>query len=171
MGSIAKQVGISVFQYVIQLVITLGMLKVGLKLVNDEEPQWSDYALPMGSYVAYFAASVVFGLIFGVGILLLIFPGIMWFIQFHYFGYALVERGLGPMESLRISSRITKGTKWKLFLFGLINLVINVAGALCLIVGMIPASLVTFIASMHVYKQLCQSADGVGPSSRLVSDA
>jgi len=53
------------------------------------------------------------------------------------FPYAIVDRGVGPIESLRISARATSGKWLSLFLIFLIVGLINFAGSLALLVGLI----------------------------------
>ncbi len=58
------------------------------------------------------------------------------------------------MEAFRESARMTDGQKGQLFLFGLVIALFNLAGALCLLVGLlftIPASM---MAMAYVYRKL-----------------
>ncbi len=51
--------------------------------------------------------------------MLLVIPGIILSLQFGFYGLVIVDKKVGVMEALRLSSRITAGAKWKLLLMGL----------------------------------------------------
>lgn len=155
---------------IIQAVVNMGMMKVAVKIVDGEEPDWSDYGISGGLLLNFIGASILFGLICGVGFVLLFVPLIIWYIQFHFYNFAIIDQRLGGITALKTSSKITKGARWKLFLFGLLCTVINLAGILCFLVGAIPAGMVTFLAAAHVYRQLLQKKVEE-PGSGLVTPA
>ncbi|HEX9947275.1 MAG TPA: hypothetical protein VGA98_07025 [Allosphingosinicella sp.] len=51
----------------------------------------------------------------GLGLGLLIVPGVMLYIMWAVAAPALVEEGLGPIEALGRSRRLTKGARWSIF--------------------------------------------------------
>ncbi len=68
--------------------------------------------------VSFFYYAIMFG-----GMMLLIIPGVIWSIKYGFNLYLVMERGLLPRESLRVSAEITKGHKGKLFaLFVILSL-------------------------------------------------
>lgn len=54
-----------------------------------------------------------------VGLLFLIVPGIYLGLKYQFFGYLIVDRGMGPFEALKESGRLTEGAKTDLFVFWL----------------------------------------------------
>ena len=102
----------------------------------------------------YILSLIIYGLIVLAGLILLIIPGIIWAIKFQFFGYFIVDKGLGPIESLKQSAKITKDTKWTLFLFGLLSGLINLLGALLLLVGLFATVPTTMMAKAFVYRKL-----------------
>lgn len=145
--------------WVVQLYVILGLLRVAVKVVDGQQPSWNDFASTPGTILNYIGASLLFGLAVGIGTVLLIVPGIIVYIIFHFFNFLIAEKNLGGITALGRSAELTKGARWKLFLFGLLCTVINIAGVLCLVVGVIPAGLVTFVAIAHVYRQLLKSSE------------
>ena len=87
-------------------------------------------------------------------LLLLIFPGIIWAVKFSLSRYFVVEKGLGPIEALKASSRTTKGVKWELFGFGIVCTGINLLGLICLVVGVFATWPMIMVAHALVYRQL-----------------
>jgi hypothetical protein len=67
----------------------------------------------------------------GFGLLLLIVPGIIWFVMWSVTVPACVVERLGPIESMRRSTALTKGHRWKIFGISVLLVVFN---AICLVV-------------------------------------
>lgn len=133
--------------------LTFNALGVSLKLIDDKEAVYADFWRPQSRFWFYVLATLLYGLIIGVGTLLLIIPGIIFGLMFMFYGYVMVEKGLGPIEALKESKRLTAGVKWDLFLFSLLAIGLNLLGVLALIVGVLATMTVTFIAMAHLYRQ------------------
>ena len=58
------------------------------------------------------------------------------------------------MDSLKKSSAMTSGIKMNLFLFAFLLVVINIAGALALIIGLFVTIPTTIMATVYVYRKL-----------------
>ena len=56
--------------------------------------------------------------------------------MFMYVGFVVIDKGLGPIEALKDSKAITYGYKWDLFLLSVVLLLLNMAGFVCLIIGL-----------------------------------
>ena len=65
------------------------------------------------------------------------------------------------MDSLKKSSVLTSGIKMNLFLFALLLVVINIAGALALIIGLFATIPTTIMATVFVYRKLLSQAPGI----------
>jgi len=85
---------------------------------------------------------------------LLIIPGIIWAIKFYFFSYLIVDKGLGPIEALKRSSAITDGSKWDLFLLGLLLFGINLIGAIPFFLGWFVTIPISMVATAFVYRKL-----------------
>ena len=105
-------------------------------------------------FLKFAAASLIAGLAILVGFILLIVPGIIASILFMFVGYLVIEKGLGPIDALKESARITEGNRMQLFLFGLALIGINLIGVLALLVGLLVSIPVSFLATVHVYRTL-----------------
>lgn len=105
-------------------------------------------------FLRFAAASLIAGLAIVLGFILLIVPGIILSILFMFVGYLVIERGLGPIEALKESARMTEGSRLQLFLFGLALIGINLVGVLALLVGLLVSIPVSFLATVHVYRAL-----------------
>ncbi|MBZ1356239.1 MAG: hypothetical protein KY054_00500, partial [Candidatus Nealsonbacteria bacterium] len=103
--------------FVLTIIISIGLLKIALKFSDNEKGRFSDLFSQYRLFFNYLFALILYCLIIFGGMLLLIVPGIIWGIKFWFFGYFVVDKGLGPIEALKKSSAITKGHKWNLFVF------------------------------------------------------
>ncbi len=109
----------------------------------------------------YLGASLLGGVAAIIGLIFLIVPGIILGLMFAFATYIVIDRGLGPVEALQESRRITNGHKWQLFLFLICSALINVLGALCLLVGLLVTVPVTTLAFVHAYRTLSGMAQDV----------
>ncbi|MCD4781559.1 MAG: hypothetical protein K8S27_13580 [Candidatus Omnitrophica bacterium] len=159
---------------VVSPIIQLGATKIYLSLVDDKKPEFIDLFSCPYLWFKFVVASMLNLLIIGgapallclsgvffslpilivIGIILLIFPGIMFSIKFGFFSFVLVDKNMGIIESLKKSSQITQGVKWQLLGLYTVSFFIVIAGVLCLIVGLLIAIPLTMIAYVWVYRQL-----------------
>lgn len=102
----------------------------------------------------FLVAHILTGLVVALGLIVFIVPGIILMMGLLFVPYLVVERGLGPIEAMQESWRITKGNKWRLFLLFLALLGINLLGLLALIVGVLVAVPITMLAVVHAYRTL-----------------
>ena len=99
-------------------------------------------------------------IIAGVGLLLCIIPGIILSVRFQFFGWAIVDRELGPFEAMQESWELTRGSFWNLVLLWLVLAGINILGALALGVGLLITSPMSMVAVGFVYRRLEETAAG-----------
>ncbi len=143
-----------IFSWILQLIVSMGLIKISLRFVSGEKGELRDL---LGNYALlwkYLAGSVLYGLISMAGFLLLIVPGIIWSIQYQFVGYLILDQGLGPIKALKKSSEMTKGSKWNLFVFSLLMMLVVMLGFLCLIAGIFAAIPTVMIAGAFVYRKL-----------------
>jgi ribosomal protein L40E len=145
---------ISLAGWVISIVVQMGLIRIALRFCDNEEGEFADLFSCFPLFFKYLLGSILYGLIVLGGTILLIIPGIIWFVKFQFFGYFIVYEGLKPIEALRKSSAITTGAKWDLFLFDLLLGLINLAGALCLLIGLFATIPTTMVAMAFVYRKL-----------------
>jgi uncharacterized membrane protein len=144
-------------------VLTIGTTKIALKFTDGQKPELADLFTGYPLFFKFFFATLLFVLIVAAGLILLIVPGIMWAVRFSQFGYLVVDKGLGPTESLRKSAEITQGARWHLFLFGLILLGVNLLGLLALVIGLLWAVPTSMVATAYVYRTLLAQPAPSGP--------
>lgn len=149
--------------FVLGLVMSIGWVKVLLKLVRDQEPDVSELFTNWQYVISYLLGSLCYALAVLGGLVLLIIPGIIFMIMFSMYTWLIVDKDMGPIQALNHSRAITKGSRGRLCIFGFICLLVNLAGLLCLIVGVAVTIWITMIASAYVYDRLANASSEPSP--------
>lgn len=150
----ALAVLLSIAGFILSLVVQMGLIKVSLKFCDGIKGQLDDLLSSFHLLLNFVAGAILYALIVIAGALLLIIPGIIWGIKFSLFPYYIVDRQMGPVESLKASGIATSGAKWDLFLFGLLLGLINLAGMLVFFIGLFATIPTSMVAYAYVYRKL-----------------
>lgn len=133
MKQIALSFAIGLVQYIVSAILTMGLIKIALKICDDRIPDVGDLFSSYPLVVNYIIASIVYGLMVIVGFIFLIVPGIYLAIKHQFYTYLIVDKGMGPIEAIKESGRITEGVKWNLLGF---VVVVALLGAAVWIIGL-----------------------------------
>ncbi len=98
----------------ISLLLGLGWVKITLDVADGLKPQWNYLYSQWRLLLKYGIAGTLFCLIVAAGGALFIIPGIIWFLKYAFFSFFIVDKQMGPIQSLQASGKITNGAKWKL---------------------------------------------------------
>lgn len=107
-------------------------------------------------WARYIVLSVIVGLVIFVGFLLLIVPGVIFLRRYFLSPYVMIDQDLGIGESMRVSSRLSKGRSMAVFgIFG-VDLLIALPNLIPVIGGVITFALqmAYFCAPAIRYDQL-----------------
>ncbi len=152
--SLAITIVLTVISMVMQAMVTLGFIKVALKFVDGGKAAFSDLFECLPLFLDYLVADLVYGLIVFAGMILLVVPGIIWAIRFMFYPFAIVDRNMSSIKSLKFSSALSKGSKMDLFLLVLLLLLINLIGAIPLGLGLFITLPLSIVSSAYVYRKL-----------------
>ncbi|MDE1924809.1 MAG: hypothetical protein KGH79_01350 [Patescibacteria group bacterium] len=139
--------------FIAEVVLGIGATLVTLKLAKGEYTTYNDIVPPARLAWRYVLASLLAGLIIVCGLILLIIPGIYVILRYSMVRFAVLD-GAGVAESLRKSAAMTRGVKWHLLGFFVVAILLNIAGAILLLVGLLVTIPVTMIAAAHIYTKL-----------------
>jgi len=145
---------VTVVFWVVTTVVGIGTLKITLLLNDDQPASYDELFKYFGLFIRYSVASFLYGLIVICGFILLIVPGIIWAIKFQFFGYFIIDKDCKIIDSLKKSAHITNGAKWTLFVFELALILLNIVGAVFLLVGLLVTIPISMIAYAYVYRKL-----------------
>jgi uncharacterized membrane protein len=144
-------------QTIVDLVIGIGLVHIMLKFVDKKKPIYKDlfYYKPI---VNYFIASVLTTLIVIGGFILLIIPGIYFGLRLKFASYLVIDKNMPPVDAIKASWKMTKGSVWNLFFFGILLGLINILGFFCLIIGLFITVPLTMLATAFVYRRLLSTS-------------
>jgi hypothetical protein len=149
---------------VISLIVGVGATRISLRLHDGGTAAVRDLFTVEGPLLwRYFLASLLYALIVAVGTILLVIPGIIFAVRYIFYGYAVVDRGAMPMESMRQSAEATKGVWGNVSLFGLVLILLNILGAMLLGVGLLLTAPTSALAAAWVYRRLTGTAPAAAP--------
>ena len=140
--------------FVVTFILSIGIIKVYLKVESGQEVEYREIAAHGNLFFKYLFGSILRGLITIGGLILFIIPGIYFAIRLSPQPALIIDKGLGPVDSIKEAWRMTKGEGWHLLKFGLVLILLNIVGLLALVVGLLVTTPVTLLASLHVYRKL-----------------
>lgn len=134
-------------------VLSVGAARITLRLAQGRAVYYRDLLPPTALLWPYFAASLLAGLCILGGLILFILPGLWIAVRLSMVRFEILD-GAGILESLKKSWELTHGHFWPLALFFAALILVNIAGALLLMIGLLLSIPVTMIAYAHVYQKL-----------------
>jgi uncharacterized membrane protein len=127
------------FAYLVLLLMPLdfGAALVFLKTVRNEKFDVQDMFSVFEDYLNVVLAGLLVAAIVGIGIMLLVVPGIIFACRLAFVRYLVMDRKMEPVEAVKESWRMTGGHANQIFLTGFLAVWVAIAGLLCLGVGVI----------------------------------
>jgi uncharacterized membrane protein len=117
---------------------------VFLKAVRREKIEIKDmFSVFQRNYWNAVVAGLLKFIIIGLGIMMLIVPGIIFACRLAFVNYLVIDRKMEALEALKASWAMTRGHGWTIFGMGLLAILIVIAGLLCFFFGV-------FIAAMWI---------------------
>ncbi len=153
---------------------SMGMIRIALNILDFGQAEIRDLFESLPFFLYYMVGCSLYLIIGMGGVFILLFalgsldglheyqyvgwafiiPGIFWGLKYLFFGFLIVDKGLGPIQALKRSAVITEGSRWDLFLFLILLLLFNLAGVSCSIVGLFGTLPASFLAGAYVYREL-----------------
>ena len=149
---------LSLFLTLVQVYLGLGFTRIMLLLTDDLHTEITDLFNGLRMFISYFVATFLYGIAVGLGLLLLVVPGIFVAIRLQFYPYYIIELGDNAFTALYRSYTDTENLTLELFLFGITVVAANLAGALFLGIGVIFTYPLTTLASVVIYKGLLEGA-------------
>ncbi len=148
------RVAMNVISVVVNVILGLGLIKLSLDVIHEKKPTVHTLFSENDHFFQYFFASFLYAVATFIGFVLLIIPGVIIAVRLRYFGYAIIEKKMGIIDSLKESYRLTKGNTWQLFLFALVIFGINILGFIPLGLGLLITVPISMIAVAYVWRKL-----------------
>ncbi len=138
----------------ISILLNIGLIKIALSFCDQIKPGVSSLFNGLDCFWRFLGVSILYALIVLLGMLLLIIPGIIWAVKYQHCTYFVIDKNLGPINALKASALTTRNIKLKLFGFGILCSLINLAGLICFIVGIFATYPIVLVAAALVYRHL-----------------
>ncbi len=153
-GSIVGTIVTNLISIVISCAFMLGYVKNLFQTLDGEEPQFSAYGSQSRKIVTYFAASLVYSIAVGIGLILLVIPGIYLAIRLQFFTQFIVEEDCGITESLKRSWQLTEGQVMPLLLLLLAMIGTALVGCILFIIGLFIAIPLIYMMQCYAFRKL-----------------
>jgi uncharacterized membrane protein len=134
--------------------LVMGNFIVCAKLLQGRTPQFSDFFLGFRFFLPLLLTALVGGALTGIGILLLIIPGVYLMVSYLFAASLVVDRRLDFWAALELSRRTVQPIWFTMFAFFLLLMLINLAGALLLGLGLLVSVPLTFCAVTIAYADI-----------------
>lgn len=139
---------------VAQFIVSVGVVKGFLEISRGKKVTIETFKSVAPYTLKFIAVQILMMLIVLGGLILFIIPGIIFSIKYMFAPYLVVDKGLGPIEALKESARMTDGVKWDLLGFLAAVSVLAYMGILALFVGLLVTLPVATVAYVMVYNHL-----------------
>ena len=156
---------IRLVSWIFSVVVGIGTTKIALAFARGQKPDFNELFTNYPLFFKYLFGSILYAVIVTVGLLLLVVPGVIWAIKFHFFSYFIVDKGVGPIEALKRSSQLTKGVKGELLVFMLLLVGINILGLIVIFIGLLATIPLSMVAVAFVYYKLLAQTDSSASDS------
>ena len=130
---------------------------VFLKAVRGEKFEVKDlFSVFQRNYWNAVLGNILVVVIVGMGIFMLIIPGIIFACRLAFVPYLIVDREMEVTEALSKSWEMTKGYGWDIFFMGLLAIPIGIIGLLALIFGVIISAIWVKTAFAAMYQAVVE---------------
>lgn len=153
---------ISLIYFVVSTLLGIGFVRIALKFIDQQVPVFSEIFSGTNYLWSYLLATIIFSFLVGLGTILLIIPGIYLAMRLQFFGYYIVDQGMDSVEALKASWAATNGLVLRLLGYDIVLILVVIAGAIALLVGLFAAVPVVMCAHAALYRQLVSQSQDPG---------
>ncbi len=140
-----------VYSILVQNPLSFGVSFAYLKAAKGERLEIKDMFEAFQNYWNAVLASLLTGVIVGIGFLLLIVPGIIFACKLAFVPLLVVEWKMDAIAAVKESWRMTDGHALEVFAIGLLAIPIFIAGFICFGVGVIISIMWVSLAIASLY--------------------
>lgn len=139
---------------VLQFLISMAVIQAYITLIRGQKITTETITSVAPKAVNFVVSQILMVLIVLGGFLLFIIPGIIFSIKFMFTPYLVIDKGMGPVEALKASAKMTDGVKWDIVGFLAAAFVLMYSGILALFVGLLITIPVGTLAYFVLYDRL-----------------
>jgi len=128
-----------------------GMFYAYLKAARGENVQVGDMFASKENYWNVVLASLLTNLIIGIGIFMLIIPGIIFACKLAFVPYLVIDKKLDAVKAMQTSWQMTDGYAINIFVMGLLAIFIALGGIIAFFIGVIIAAMWIYASFASIY--------------------
>jgi uncharacterized membrane protein len=137
-------------------VLVLGPLQFGmyycyLKAARGENLQVGDLFVIKENYINIMLAALLTNIIIGIGVMMLIIPGIIFACKLAFVPYLVIDKKMDAIKALQTSWKMTDGYAMNIFVMGLLAIFIAIGGFIAFVVGVIVAAMWIYASFASLY--------------------
>lgn len=125
-----------------------------IKKLTGRHPQIGDLFQGFNFFLAALLASVVIGLFTFLGTLACIIPGLVIAAMYKFTFLFIVDKRMDFWQAMQASHAVVKNDYFGFTIFLILAFLVNVLGALCLVVGLLVTIPLTFAAITIAYREI-----------------
>ncbi|WP_323846353.1 hypothetical protein [Microbulbifer magnicolonia] len=145
------------YQVLVNLVaapLTAGMMMIGIKIARDEKTSATEVFAHFDKLLPLVVANIILSILVTVGMFLLVLPGIYLAVAYMLTLPLIVDQNLGPWRALETSRKAITKHWFAFFGFLIVAILLYLAGALPLLIGLIWVLPLLAIAFGIVYRNI-----------------
>jgi uncharacterized membrane protein len=155
-----------VFQFLVITPLSYGVAWAFLRAARGEQPALADqFVVFRKNYAGAVLAGFLSTLAILIGFVLLVVPGIVLAVRLAFVPFVVVDAGQGGLDALRASWRRTSGYSWRVLGVSVLGIVAAIVGLLLLVIGVIPASILVYLAFASLYVAITARVQPAEPAS------
>jgi len=143
----------------VNAILELGMINVYLRVLDGDEAKISDLFSATKQMFTYVMGNFCFNFLLFWGYLCFIVPGVIVSVAVQFYSYFIVDKEIGPIESIRASWIASRGARLNIFLMVVLFHVLRSFGTLMFFIGLIPVNMVISLATAEIYRQLLRNTE------------
>lgn len=143
-----------IISQLLSIYLSMGATRIALNLISGQEVSVGQLFSQGDKFLKMIGASIIYFLAVGVGMLLLIVPGIYIALRFGQYQAAIVDRNMGIMEAFNYSSSLTTNNRMSLLGLGILSFLVVLAGLLALCIGVIFTMPIAWLSWVVAYRWL-----------------
>ncbi|MBI5037818.1 MAG: hypothetical protein HZC01_03915 [Candidatus Kerfeldbacteria bacterium] len=137
--------------------ITSGMLRIVIDYVRGTKRELTDVFTQTKYFLRVFLGMIFLGIIFVVGLVLFIIPGIYLALKYSFTMYFIVDKDMSITDAMKASAHMTSGIKGSLFGLAMASFGVFILGAIAFGIGIFVAIPIVWLAYGYVYNSLLAS--------------
>jgi hypothetical protein len=143
----------TLFGLVGQVVFSAVVIRGALDLTEGRELQIGSL-FGRVNFGAMLLLAIVVAIIETIGILLFILPGLLAMLFLYFAAYFLLDRNLGPIDSVKASFNLVRRDLGKALVWTIVAFIVTVVGVCFCLVGLLVTIPVAIIGTAYTYKKL-----------------